>query len=75
METKFLQVRAWVSCKQPASVFLSINHEKATLAFLACSTVYSKNLSTATKARCRTGLSVLGRASSTIAEIEELDGL
>lgn len=71
METKFLQVRAWVSCKQPASAFLFINHEK-TLAFLACSTVYNQNLPAATMARCRTGLRVLGRASFAIVENEEL---
>ena len=75
METKFLQVRAWVSCKQPVSAFLFINHEKVILAFLPCSTVYNKNLPAATKARCRTGLRVLGRASSAIVENKELGGL
>ena len=74
METKVLQVRAWVSCKQWVSGVTFYKSWKVTSVFWACSRVSNQNLQAVTKARCRTGLWVLGRASAAIVENEELDG-
>ena len=74
METTVLQVRAWVSCKQSVFGVTFYKSWKVTSVFWACSRVSNQNLQAVTKARCRTGLWVLGRASAAIVENEELDG-